>query len=334
MTDEEYTKSQIDFVKEQEMARQKQFAPATIELDDEEVGSELQTATQSSAEFALANQLLGRVQFGQGLAKVVTVTTLLDLQKIKEGKLYKHLPITTPDGKSVTVTDFKQFCQLLGRSYEQVNEDINNLEAFGVQALESMQQMGLGYRDLRKLRKLQDDDRNLVIEQVTVDTSDKEAVKESILEILETQAKKHTREKEQQQIELEKAQNQILESQNLLRQKEKVIETKNESIRQRENTIQRLEEERAAASVGEATMQLSTELSDLVNKRLMVGLLDLKVLISKIHELPDDHPARKQCGAEVVRLIDVLQSIQIDHQLEIPEVRHFDWINDSNADDN
>lgn len=137
----------------------------------------------------MANQLLGRIQLSQGIQKVVTVTTLLDLKKIKDNNAFKHLT-TVIDGKSVTVTTFKQFCQLLGRSYEQVNEDLNNLESFGGEALESMQQMGLGYRDLRKLRKLPDEDRQVLVQEIEADVGDKD----SILQLIDDLGQKHMRE--------------------------------------------------------------------------------------------------------------------------------------------
>ena len=60
-------------------------------------------------------------------------------------------------GESVTVTTFSEFCECLGMSYEKVNLDIQNLSALGEDFLVTSKRLGLGYRELSKLRKLPED---------------------------------------------------------------------------------------------------------------------------------------------------------------------------------
>ncbi|KDY16154.1 hypothetical protein AC85_0028 [Escherichia coli 3-020-07_S4_C1] len=48
----------------------------------------------------------------------------------------------------------------MGISDEKANQDIANLTAFGEEALESMSRMGIGYRELRQFRRLQDDQKS------------------------------------------------------------------------------------------------------------------------------------------------------------------------------
>lgn len=239
MTDEEFRKRQTDFVEEQEMARQKQTLPAAV--DPIEDLQEVSTPSQMQTERDLANQLLGRVQLAQGFAKLLTVSSLMDIKVIKDNKLYKGLSYKAQDGKLLTVSSFEEFCETIGYSRQKIDQDLLNLETFGGEALSSMQQMGLGYRDLRRLRKMPDEDRTLVIEQVTVDMNDKEAVKESILEILETQTRKNDQKLKEveaekaaalQAIEIEKAAREKTERKlkQDLADKDALLEVKNQKI--------------------------------------------------------------------------------------------------------
>jgi hypothetical protein len=104
------------------------------------------------------------------------------------------------NGKSVTVTDLKEVCSVFfNRSYEQMQEDLKNLEMFGQEFLESAQNMELGYRDLRKLRKLPNETQELIINSEAVDLSDKDAVKE----LIEDMSFKHVTEKKELETKLE-----------------------------------------------------------------------------------------------------------------------------------
>lgn len=124
---------------------------------------------------------IGQIQAFNNVRKYVTVTEIITYKKIKESKQYKGLVYEDADGKSVTVTDLKEVCSVFfGRSYEQMQEDLKNLEAFGQEFLESAQNMGLGYRDLRKLRQLPSDEQSLIINSEAVNFDDKEALKSAI----------------------------------------------------------------------------------------------------------------------------------------------------------
>lgn len=305
------------------MARQKQTIPQAIEpIPMEDVVAPI----QSRVERDLANQLLGRIQLGQGLVKVVTVTTLLDLQRIKESKGYMHLPIIT-NGETVTVTTFQQFCKLLGMSYEKVNQDLNNLAAFGAEALESMQQMGLGYRQLRQLRKLPEDDRTLIIEQVAIDAGDKEAVQELIIGLLATQTKKHDQEKEALKAKAD-------EATRALEVKDKVIAQKTAEIQKRDKTVAELEAANAALSasgdgvdgIDVLNNKLADRLSSLINSVLSVDMMRLRKQIVEIQQANAPEHIQLQCGQVVVQLIGELQSIQIEYQLDVPSVINTSWM--------
>jgi hypothetical protein len=124
---------------------------------------------------------IGQIQAFDNVRKYVTVTEIITFKRVKESKQYKGLVYTDVNGKSVTVTDLKEVCSVFfNRSYEQMQEDLKNLETFGSDFLESSQQMGLGYRELRKLRQLPTEEQSLIINNEAVNFGDKEALKSAI----------------------------------------------------------------------------------------------------------------------------------------------------------
>lgn len=137
------------------------------------------------------SEKLGAIKATNFIKKLVTVTEIKLIAEIKETKQYKGLKVIDQSGKLVTVTTFEDFCQYLGKSREHIDEDIRNLGTFGEDFLETSQRMGLGYRDLRKLRKLPEGDREILINGEAVKTEDRE----SLIDLIEELSAKHAKEK-------------------------------------------------------------------------------------------------------------------------------------------
>lgn len=138
----------------------------------------------------LMNQLLGQIQMADAFSKFSETVATSKLAYIKENQLYKNLKgKKTSDGRDFSGT-WDDFCQLLNVSSRKVDEDIQNLQSFGEQALESMSKMGIGYRELRQFRKLPEDEKQALIEVA------KEGDKEGFAEVAETIIAKHVKEKE------------------------------------------------------------------------------------------------------------------------------------------
>lgn len=111
---------------------------------------------------------------------------------VKENKLYQQIAgMKTPNGSELRGT-WVEFCELLGVSDDKANEDIANLSAFGEAALESMNRIGIGYRDLRQFRRMPQDERLALIEAA------KSGDKEELVELAEIMLSKHSKEKEEQ----------------------------------------------------------------------------------------------------------------------------------------
>lgn len=138
----------------------------------------------------IVNQLLGQAQMADAFAQFSLTVSASKMAYVKENKLYKGLAgQKTADGQQLTGT-WEDFCKLLGRSRQQVDEDILNLRSLGEEALESMSKMGIGYREMRQFRKLPSDQKEALISVA------KEGDKESFLELAEDIIVKHTKEKD------------------------------------------------------------------------------------------------------------------------------------------
>lgn len=174
----------------------------------------------------LVNQLLGQAQAFQAAGNLLQTFGVSKLAIVKENKLYQQLSGSiTPNGLELKGT-WVEFCQLLGMSDEKANEDIANLQAFGEVSLEQMQRIGIGYRDLKKFRRLPEDQRTALIEAA------KEGDKDTLLDLAEDLIAKHQREKD--------------EAARKVAEQESALAAAKEVARRKDQRINTLEEENAA----------------------------------------------------------------------------------------
>lgn len=165
----------------------------------------------------LVNQLLGQAQAFQAAGNLLRTFGVSKLALVKENKLYQQLSgMKAPNGSELKGT-WVEFCGLLGISDDKANEDINNLNAFGEDALEQMQRIGIGYRELRQYRKLPEDQKQALIEVA------KAGDKEGFVELAEEIIAKHAKEKEQLTAQVE-------EAKATLEAKDRVLQTRAELI--------------------------------------------------------------------------------------------------------
>lgn len=139
----------------------------------------------------LMNQLLGEAQAFNAMSQFTGLVRTIKLANIKETKIYRALKgRTMPDGSELSGT-WAEFCDLVGSSVDMVDEDIRNLHSFGEDALNNLNRIGAGYRELRKLRKLPEDVRQEVAGQL-VNLEDKE----EIVALIDDLSAKHATEKQ------------------------------------------------------------------------------------------------------------------------------------------
>lgn len=170
--------------------------PAIDEQGINDVMNTMTTMTTIQSEYSedrdLVNQLLGQAQMADAFAKFSVTITTSKLKFVKENKLYRALKgKKSRDGHEFLTGTWQEFCSLLGRSVEQIDEDIRNLNMLGEEALESMSRMGIGYRELRQYRKLPEDQKTALIEVA------KAGDKETLVELAKEFIAKNNKEKEQ-----------------------------------------------------------------------------------------------------------------------------------------
>ncbi|MDO6488261.1 hypothetical protein Q4503_11150 [Colwellia sp. 6_MG-2023] len=151
---------------------------ANVSSAQESVISDAKNILASKQDVLMA---IGQVQAFDFIQKLTTVGSLKSLSEIKESKAYKGLTYKNEKGELTTVGTWEECCKnFLGSSKSAIDEKLINLNAFGEEFFESAQRIGLGTRELRKLRQLPEESQQLVINSEEVDLGDKEAVKELI----------------------------------------------------------------------------------------------------------------------------------------------------------
>jgi len=111
---------------------------------------------------------LGQARMAYANEEFSRIVRISGLARIKESKIYKHLRGTTfpghPEILDGTWEDYVRCATNGKRSVDQVDEDIKNLRAFGDQTFDALADAGIGYRELRQLRQLPEDDKAALAE--------------------------------------------------------------------------------------------------------------------------------------------------------------------------
>lgn len=188
----------------------------TLSQEQNAVALAAKAMTQDLAE---AHEAMGIVKAFSFVQKLATVATLKTLAEIKETKKYKGLGYIDQDGKLATVATWEDYCRACGSSARKIDTDLQNLNIFGEEFFETSQRLGLGYREMRKLRQLPSDARAEIIDADYSDATDKE----ELLEKIEDLTAKYAKEKETLQAQL-KRKSEDYEAQ------AKVLANKNERI--------------------------------------------------------------------------------------------------------
>ena len=128
---------------------------------------------------------LGQIDAFEFMNKLANVATLKLMAKAKETKLYIGLTYELESGELATIANWDEFCiHKLGSPRRTIDDRLVNLNAFGEEFFEASQKIGLGVKDLRKLRQLPEAQQLAVINSEEVDLGDKTAVKELIEDLV------------------------------------------------------------------------------------------------------------------------------------------------------
>ncbi|WP_236931674.1 hypothetical protein [Glaesserella parasuis] len=211
------------------------------------------TAKAMTQDKAQAYELVGMIKAFGFAKKLVTVTEMKILQEIKETKRYKDLALSTPNGESVTVTTFTQFCECLGMSYEKVNQDLQNLAVLGEDFLETSQRLGLGYREMRKLRQLPEAARAEIVEADYSEATDKE----ELIEKIEDLTAKHAKEKAELEAKLKRKSDDYDAQAKVLANKNAQIDRLDTELAKKTKAIETQTPDQRGGQLREETTQIS-----------------------------------------------------------------------------
>ena len=179
-------------------------------------------------------QGLGRYEASTVFSKIANVLGISQLRAIKESKAYRQLKgVKSSDGHEFSGT-WADVATLLGVSVSKLDEDLGMAETFGEEAFRSMQSIGIGYRDLRQLRKLPDDSQKAVIEAAESGDKDK------VLELVEDLVSRQQREKARIEGEKETAERRCFNLEKQLEGAEAELETarqKNKRVFERNSVV-------------------------------------------------------------------------------------------------
>ncbi|ELC5004774.1 hypothetical protein RJK40_004366 [Salmonella enterica] len=311
------------------MARTKsqpaELAP-DVELNPELEATQNLMATvtsQLSDERDLLNQLLGQAQMADAFAQFSLTVRTSKLAFVKENKLYRALKgKKTPDGQELSGT-WDEFCRLLGKSSQHIDEELLNLRALGEEALESMSRMGIGYRELRQFRRLPEDQKSALIEVA------KEGDKTALLELAEEMIAKHAKEKEDLKTDLE------ISRQTLAEKKDEINVLKDQADELKAKLTRRATTE----TPDEEGQALETETTGFKS-----GVLSALVNLKCGFEALAEHAERTGISHTHIMagLLDDIEARVVDmrQQFDLPDFREIDgmdeWVKEAleeNADD-
>jgi hypothetical protein len=278
----EHDPNTLDWVEETEMARHKQdkiAAPEAVKAAD--VQAEQFIAEQGEIELSRdsVNQMIGQIQMANAFSDFADVVSLTKLDYIKKNKLYQSLKgqsvMSVNGDKIADVGTWEGFLNVFGLKRSLVDEKLLNLRVFGEQALENLNRIGAGYKDLRQFRKLPEDDLQALVKEVEDAGDDPKRIAAIIEEISSTAQQKLSAAEakaESTQAELDKVQADAAKERDVA---DKMLADKQRQADDLDKELRRL----ASASVDEWAEGLNAQITKLKDRLLVVDSVgDTKVV--------------------------------------------------------
>ena len=156
----------------------------TAAADEVVAGIRANAVTLHKAELAQSLQLAevtGMIAAFQYNEASNRVAMLKAFAQIRDSKAYKGMTVRArQNNELITIKTWEDFCVAHGYSKRKIDEDLQNLATFGGDFLELQDSLGLGYRELRRLRagigQLPEGEREKVLEEINSVQGQDEAV--------------------------------------------------------------------------------------------------------------------------------------------------------------
>ena len=125
--------------------------------------------------------LQGRQEMARAVKHIASIGEIQAWAEAKESEIHRTLKGLTLENGTVLNGTWEEYCRFfLGASDDKINDNIKNLADFGPEALEAMRNAGVGYREMRQLRALPDDERQALVDAA----GDKETLMSTAEELL------------------------------------------------------------------------------------------------------------------------------------------------------
>tara|TARA_B110000211_G_scaffold127012_1_gene146156 strand:+ start:1207 stop:2151 length:945 start_codon:yes stop_codon:yes gene_type:complete len=188
------------------------------------------------------------------VGKMLTVSSLVKIKKLKESKSYIGMPYINDIGERAHVSSWAECCEFkLKIPLSTINKELLNLKEFGEQFYEDAKRIGLGDRTLRKLRQAPKETQELIINSEVIKLGSKEDIKEFI----EDKFAKHEAELAKEKQRADKAE-----------QAEKAVRANSD---EKQQELDKIKERQAEMRFDQS--QLSEKTSGLIDGITMAGVL-------------------------------------------------------------
>ncbi|MEF1256984.1 MarR family transcriptional regulator [Vibrio sp. M260112] len=310
----------------------KRLEKASQNLEDavEMNAAEALSIANSNGADITTGMLIGQIKVSQAFGNFANAISLSFLKEVKETKSYKALKgqrITMPyansaDGqqKEVILTGtWDEFCKICHTSRSTVDEDLRNLAKFGEKALQSMQTLGVTTKDLRRLRKLPQEDLTAIVEGEVVKVQDRDEA----LEIIEELSAKHRQEKQALQQEVNSLTQEKQSHERLLADKDKKINS----------LSKKLDTPLSPAQARQKEEQLNNQLLEQLNIAALAVDSGMARLFDAIQTIQDnEHPTDidQACEDTLFRVLERFLSLSGDMGIAAHVIEHLEqWHSES-----
>lgn len=168
-----------------------QAATAIVEANMAEFHAEQQEIKEKQQQerealIAEAHRLAGRAEAFNVIAEFANISSLVTLKRIKESKIYKEIPY---------IKTWEEYCKYIGFSRQKIDLDIDNLNTFGESFIANVSNFGIGYRELRQLKKeiksgnLEVKDAEVIIDGEVIPLDDKDELRDALDTLLKSKYK-------------------------------------------------------------------------------------------------------------------------------------------------
>jgi len=252
---------------------------------------------------------IGQIRAFDFVSKMLTSANLQTLKDIKESKSYKGLTYRNEKGELLTVSSWEVFCKYkLKISRATIDSALLNFNHFSEEFYEASSRIGLGVREMNKLRKSPKEDQELIINSEAVKSGSKEDVKA----LLEETIVKHKAELAEKQKEIKEKDSTIAVTREMLGDKQQEIDKEKEKRAKLLFAQKDLSEKGAGLidgiiNAGLLITQASNQLNDIYHFTQQHGEFELeegefkKVIRMLVCQINDSHHYFSDCTGDAIK---------------------------------